>query len=240
VAFFSLILLLGFGSLTRREDPLQRKVFSALGAFLVALVAVILVSSYRRLALYEDAYGFTGLRLYTHVFILWLGLLLAATAALEVAGRIRWFSAAAISAAFGFTLTLAVLNVDSSIVRMNGLRSVVLQETGANDRIEEELDTAYFARLSADAVPELLSLYETGAQPDKDRIGAGLSCRLARMEANRADDWQSYVRPVAEALRLLRASSVAETYPVYENRGTFFVTVGGEEERCPGQDVWMD
>jgi hypothetical protein len=239
VAFFSLMLFLGFGSLTRREEPWQRRAYSALGVFLVAMVGVMLVSSYRRLLLYEDAYGFTGLRMYTHVFIIWLGVLLAAVTALELVGRIRHFSAAAIAAVFGFTMTLAVLNVDAAIVRMNGLRSDV--EAGlAGERRSTTLDTAYFQQLSADAVPELLKLYETNPPPDRDRIGADLSCRLAMLEQNPRDAWQSYLRPVAEALRLLRASDVAVEYPVYEDRGWLVVSVGGEYERCPGQNSWLD
>ena len=240
VAFFSLVLFLGFGSLTRREDPARRRIYSGIGLFLVALVVVILVSSFRRLTLYEDAYGFSGLRLYTHVFIIWLGILLVAVAALELFGRIRWFSAAAISVAFGFTLTLAVLNVDASIVRLNGLRSIGFRtEGGARETVEEDLDTEYFDQLSADAVPELLALYETSALPaDRDRIGAGLSCRLARMERNHDDAWQSYLWPVEEALRLLRASSVAADYPVWEERGWLYVSVNGNDEQCRGQYGW--
>jgi hypothetical protein len=240
VAFFSLILFLGFGSLTRREDPLRRRIFSALGVFLVAMVVVILVSSYRRLILYEEAYGFTGLRMYTHVFIIWLGILLVAVTGLEIAGRIRWFSAAAITAIFGFTLTLAILNVDAGIVRLNGLRSALLREAGMRDGVEQVLDTNYFESLSADAVPELLALYAASPQPEKDRIGAGLSCRLARMEESRQDAWQSYRMPIAEALRLLRASSVAKDYPVHMERGIFYVTTDGKEELCFGQYEWMD
>jgi hypothetical protein len=233
VAFFSLMLLLAFGSLTRREQPAQRRVFSGLSVFLVAMAAVILASSYGRLLLYEDAYGFTSLRLYTHVFILWLGVLLAAAAALELFGRIRFFSAAAIAAAAGFTLTLAILNVDATIVRMNGLRSF---EAGPGEGAA--LDTAYFGELSADAVPELVALYQASAGAERDDIGAGLSCRLARMEESGDPAWQSYRRPVAEALRLLRASGVAEAYPVDSDRG-WFVNVGGEPRSCRGRE-WID
>jgi len=242
VAFFSLVLFLGFGSFTRREESARRRIYSGIGLFLVALVVVILISSFRRLTLYEDAYGFSGLRLYTHVFILWLGILLVAVAALEIFGRIRWFSAAAITVAFGFTLTLAIMNVDASIVRLNGMRSIVFYtEGGMRDTVEEDLDTEYFDQLSADAVPELLALYENSTLPaDRDRIGAGLSCRLARMEKNHADAWQSYLWPVEEALRLLRASSVAADYPVREERGMWYVSVDGEDEACYGEVRWMD
>ena len=42
VAFFSLLLILGLSSVTRRENEFQRKLFSAMGAVIVALVTIIL------------------------------------------------------------------------------------------------------------------------------------------------------------------------------------------------------
>ena len=75
VAFFSLLLLLGLGAITRRDTESQRKTFSSLGVGLVGLVLVMLISAFQRLALYESAYGFSRLRAYTHVFMIWLALL---------------------------------------------------------------------------------------------------------------------------------------------------------------------
>jgi hypothetical protein len=223
VAFLSLLLFLGLGTLVRRENSLRRNIFSVLGIILVLMVSVVLASAYRRLALYEDAYGFTALRLYTHVFMVWLGILLIAVAGMEIAGRIRWFSLAALTTVFGFTITLAVLNVDASIVRMNGSRGLEGQP----------LDAAYLNTLSVDAVPALLDLYSAAGKPEREVIGPNLSCRLYPLEHNRPNAWQSFLAPVEEALRLLRASSVATDYPVLENdRGSLSVTVNGEEVSC--------
>ena len=68
VAFFSLLLLLGLGAITRRETEIQRRAFSSLGIALVGLLIVMLVAAFQRLVLYEAAYGFSQLRTYTHVF----------------------------------------------------------------------------------------------------------------------------------------------------------------------------
>jgi hypothetical protein len=226
VAVISLLLFLGLGSLTRKEDPLRRRIFSALGVFLAVMVTIILVSAYRRLLLYEAAYGFSRIRLYTQVFMIWLGILLLGLAALEIAGRIRWVSLALLAAAFGFTLTLAGLNVDPSIVRWNGARAM---NGGA-------LDAAYLDSLSADAVPALLDLYTAGG-PQKDAIGLGLACRLQEMETRRQTAWQGYTLSPAHALSLLRASLIGKDYPVLEINGELFVTVGGENVLCPGQPI---
>jgi hypothetical protein len=223
VALLALVLFLGLGTLARREDRVRRKIFTALGIVLVAMVSVILGSAYRRLALYENAYGFTALRLYTHVFMVWLGILLVAVAGLEIAGRIRWFSLAGLAAVFAFTITLAVLNVDASIVRLNGSRGL---EGG-------KLDAAYLNSLSVDAVPALLDLYSAAGKPEQDVIGPNLSCRLYHMEHTLPDAWQSYLAPVEEALRLLRASPATTQYPVHEDyRGLPYVTINGEEVSC--------
>jgi hypothetical protein len=221
-AFLSLLLLLGLGTLTRREGARERNVFTVLAVALVALVIVVLVSSFQRLLLYENAYGFTNLRLYTHVFIVWLGLLLVALAALEIAGRIRYFSAAAIVAAFGFSMTLAVINVDGTIAAQNGERA----------RNGYSLDTDFLNTLSVDAVPAILALYDKSTPPEKDAIGAGLSCRLTVMEAEDGTAWQSFRLPYAEALRLLRESGVGDAYPVFIGQGNPYVEVGGHKEYC--------
>src|SRR5215216_2554533 len=62
VAFFSLLMLLGLGAITRRETESQRRIFSGLGVGLVGLVIVMLVAAFQRLTLYEMAYGFSRLR----------------------------------------------------------------------------------------------------------------------------------------------------------------------------------
>ncbi len=84
VAFFSLLMILGLGAVTRRESLAQQRVFSGLSAAIVVLVMVMLVSAYERLLLYETAYGFSRLRTYTHVALVWIGILLAAVVVLEI------------------------------------------------------------------------------------------------------------------------------------------------------------
>ena len=76
VAFFALLMFLTFSAITKRDTESQRRIFSGLGVTLVALLLVMLLSAYQRLGLYEAAYGFSRLRTYTHVFLIWIGLLL--------------------------------------------------------------------------------------------------------------------------------------------------------------------
>ncbi len=186
VAFFTLLLFLGLSAVVRRETAFRQKAFSALGVLLFALVAMILVSAYQRLILYESAYGFTRLRTYIHVFMIWVALLLAVVVLLDLLGRQRAFALAAVLASLGFAATLMLMNVDGFIVRQNVQRA-------AQGR---DLDVGYLASLSPDAVPMLVSLYQSPAldAPIHERLGAVLACMQAESTpaAPQDNSWQSF------------------------------------------------
>ena len=195
VAFFSLLLLLGLGAITRREKESQRRIFSSLGVALVGLVIVMLISAYQRLVLYEAAYGFSRLRTYTHVFMIWLGLLLIAVVVLEITRRERAVGLAMILAALGFIVSLNLLNVDAFIVKQNVQREL----RGVNDKAlsqgRADLDVEYFLDLSDDAIPSLVSAYQSKSLPVpvKEKIGASLACfRYVRNQDERMYPWQSF------------------------------------------------
>lgn len=185
VAFFSLLLFLGLSAVVKRETGIQQKIFSGLGVALTLLVGIMLVSAFQRLILYEIAYGFTRLRAYTHVFMVWLAVLLAAVTVFDVLHRQRLFALAALLTSVGFALTLALLDVDAFIVRQNVQRF----EQG------EVLDVGYLASLSADAVPVMANLYQApGAeQATRERLGAALACYQFRAGSRSPDTaWQSF------------------------------------------------
>lgn len=194
VVVLSLALFLGLGAITRRPGKTPRRVFSALGIILVALVGVILVSAFQRLLLYEQAYGFTRIRTYTHVLMLWTGVLLAATAVLELTRRPRGFAAALLLTVIGFGMTLSLLNVDAFIARQNLARAAQ----------GEALDADYLATLSEDAVPVLaLSFQQTSNPAIRNALGAALTCAQLRIEENPAPGWRAYNASREQARRAL-------------------------------------
>jgi hypothetical protein len=180
----SLLLFLGLSAIVKRQTNVQRRAFSGLGIGMVALVGVMLVSAFQRLQLYEAAYGFSRLRMYTDIFMIWLGVLLAAVVLLEVLRRERLFPLAALLATIGFAATLALVNVDASIVRENVARAP--QGKG--------LDVAYLATLSNDSVPVLAAAYEFKVLPGltRDAVGAILVCRLHNGSQPAPGDWRSF------------------------------------------------
>ena len=190
VAFFSLLMLLTLSAVTRRETESQRRIYSGLGVTLVALLLVMLVSAYQRLGLYEAAYGFSRLRAYTHVFLIWIGLLLVATIVLEILRKERMFAFAMLVASFGFAISLPVLNVDVFIVNQN-----IQREINSATKNSVDLDAQYFIDLSDDAVPTLVKTLQTPATPDsvREKVGAALACIRYERELNESDtSWQSF------------------------------------------------
>jgi hypothetical protein len=197
VAFCSLLLFLGLSAIVKRQSPAQRWGFSGLGLGMLLLVGVMLVSAFQRLLLYEAAYGFTRLRMYTHVFMIWLGLLLAVVVVLELLRRERLFPLAGLLAAIGFALTLALVNVDGSIVRQNIRRASRGQE----------LDVAYLASLSTDSVPALAQAYQSASLPagTHEAAGAVLVCRSYTNPDPTDTDWRSFTLARFQASQALKS-----------------------------------
>ncbi|MGQ9680994.1 MAG: DUF4153 domain-containing protein [Anaerolineae bacterium] len=166
VAALSLGLVLGLRWLTRRETLAKRRLFGGLASLLVGLVLVMLGSAFYRMRLYELAYGFTELRLYAYVSMVWLAALFVWL--LVVLWRLpRCFAIGTLAAGLGFAVTLNIMSPDAFIVRQNLARYAA---TG-------EMDGAYLATLSDDAVPLLVQaapfLDEKDGRPILNRLSVG-------------------------------------------------------------------
>lgn len=235
VAFFSLLLFLGLSAISRREEGNQRHIFSGLGIFLVALVGVMLISAFQRLYLYEVAYGFTRLRAYTHVFIIWLGILLLATIVLELRSRQRAFALTALLVSLGFAASLTLMNVDGFIVRQNVARHVQ----------GNPLDVGYLASLSPDAVPVLAGFYqsETLDASTRDMVGAALACFNRQAESRQSGEetpapWQSFHLSRYRADQSLAALNLGDYQFDDESYSGAVTTPQGEEYSCYSN--WVD
>jgi hypothetical protein len=240
-AFLALCMLVGMSSITKRETDSQRRVYSGLGVVLVALLLVMLVSAYQRLGLYEAAYGFSRLRTYTHVFLIWLGLLLVATLVLEIMRRERNFTFALLVACFGFAASLPILNVDAFIVRQNiahEIKSVSSSsESSRTGQTQGGLDEQYLTMLSDDAVPALVAAFrdESVSNGLHEQVGASLACvRFEREQDKRKLSWQSFHLARVNADRALASvKNDLDQYTVTdEGRPTVITTPSGEEFQC--------
>jgi hypothetical protein len=201
VAFITLVLFLVASAVTQRKANQQRW-FSGLGIGLFLLVAVILASAFKRLLLYEEAYGFTRMRTFPHVFMIWLGLLLLALVVLEVRQRQRHFAVAILLAAAGFVFTLPILNVDAFIVRANLARP----------NAPSDLDFQNLANLSADALPALTQAYTATNGDLKLRVAAALEC-YSFNNPSEGLEWQAWSLARANQAKLLRSVTSGSAFP---------------------------
>ena len=238
VAIFSLLLLFGLSTITRRSNQTQRRIFSGFGIALVVLVVVMLISAYNRLVLYETAYGFSRLRTYTHVFIFWLGGLLVSVAVLEILERQRAFALAAALASLGFVLSLGIMNVDGFIVRQNVNRAAQGAELLVSQTGRADFDASYLSDLSLDAVPALAKAYQTQPLPAsaKEGVGAALKCYAAQLDDEREWPWQSFHLSRWNAERVLSTlKSDLSAYELDDSEWAYSVkTPSGDEYRCAG------
>ncbi len=236
VAFFSLLLLLGLGAITRREDEVQRRVFSSLGVGLVGLVVVMLVSAFQRLVLYEDAYGFSRLRTYTHVFMIWLGLLLVTVVVLEALRRERMVGFSMVLASLGFVISLGLLNVDAFIVKQNIQRELRGTAGQTLTQGRPDLDAQYFLDLSDDAVPALVDALTNKSLPDSvhDKVGAALVCKRYERPDGTDLPWQSiHFSRLNANLAFEKVKEDLDTYKIIDTDWPVKVeTPGGEEFSC--------
>jgi hypothetical protein len=237
VAFFSLLLLLGLGAITRRETDAQRKTFSILGVTLVGLVIVMLISAFQRLVLYEFAYGFSRLRTYTHVFMIWLGLLLVVVVILEALRRERSIGLTMVLASIGFAISLGLMNVDGFIVKQNVQREIRGIEDQSLTQGRTDLDAQYFLDLSDDAVPTLVDGFENKSLPNdvREKLGAGLTCkRYDREQDTRKIPWQAFHFSRYQAdIAFGKVDKELNAYKIIDKDWPVKVeTPGGEEFSC--------
>lgn len=159
--------------------PADRAWKRGLLAALACLTLVIVASALRRMWLYQEAYGFTTLRLVVLTCELWLGacfvLVLVAVLRLRARSLVREMAAVGVAA----------LDPDGFVARSN------VERFAATGRI----DTGYLSGLSADAAPALARL------PEPQRCAALSS--IARRLAAPEDGWRSWNAARATAREVL-------------------------------------
>ncbi|TQS44890.1 DUF4173 domain-containing protein [Cryptosporangium phraense] len=133
-----------------RETGGDRTALRALLGLLCLLAVLVVASALRRMWLYEDAYGFTRLRVLVQAVELWLGVVFALIAAAGVRIEAPWLPRAVLATGALTLLALAAINPDGFIADRNIAR---YQDSG-------RIDVEYLSGLSADAVPALERLPE--------------------------------------------------------------------------------
>lgn len=150
VSVLTLGLALLLDHITVRQTQRENRTFRVLSIIIVGLTTVMLLSASQRMFLYEEEFGFTHLRVYTHVSMLWLGVLFGCYLLSMFRVRQNIFSFGVLLVAIGYMVTLNVMNVDLYIAEHNIARY----------REGRALDLSFLTTLSVDALPAIIPLHQ--------------------------------------------------------------------------------
>jgi len=190
VSALVLPVLLAAGALLRRDTPRAERVYRALSAALIALLAVIMYSALARMRLYQAAYGLSTDRLYATAFMAWLAMVFGWFCVTVLRGRERGFSAGLPVSAWGVIALLNALDPAGLVARSNIARAARGQP----------LDVSYTASLGADAAPALVR-YLAGQPLTPPAAAAGATPNVVPD----AREWDAFTARCHAARRLLDA-----------------------------------
>ena len=173
------------GSLIIGADRLARGrtrgvLIGAIG--LSVLTAVVIASSALRLMLYQDAYGWTELRLYVLATIGWLAIGCVALVLALVLGRVRWMGHVLVVAALAVGIGLNVLGPARYITEQNVARLLDPSLVPPNGQVG--LDVHYVLILGDDAVPALVRALPALGEDDAERLSTELGDRFAALRSD--------------------------------------------------------
>ncbi|MCP2296764.1 protein of unknown function (DUF4173) [Nocardia amikacinitolerans] len=150
VTMLALAVILAVLRFADQDSARDRTWLRALLGSVTALSLVLVASALGRMWTYQQAYGFTVLRVLVEAFELWLGLMYVLVLVAVLRLRRAWLPRAALGTAFATLLVLAILNPE----RLVADRNIDRWTNG------KTLDTDYLSTLSPDVVPALDRLPE--------------------------------------------------------------------------------
>lgn len=169
----------------------QRR-YRAAGAVLLLLVTALLVSASARIWLYVQSFGLSLDRAFAIALMLWVLGALAVFGATVLRGGRAHFMPSVLVATMAWVALLNAANPEAIVVRVNVSRALA----------GSTFDVAYHARLSADALPALLSAAPRLPTGECAALGGALAEAWAKRAADRVgrDDWRGLDLPRARAL----------------------------------------
>ncbi len=183
VAVISMALVWAVKESVQHKAAEQVRRFKWLSGLLIAEVMIIMVSAHLRLSLYEETYGFTILRLLSHMFIIWLALtFISLFVCIIREEKDSRFAFRLFISAIAFFALLNIINPDATIARQNIHR---LEQTG-------KLDVRHLSNLSEDAMPVTAQLLDHPDTTLQNSVASSLHPYLSGVENKQNDHWQSF------------------------------------------------
>ncbi|MBU5351319.1 DUF4173 domain-containing protein [Paenibacillus barcinonensis] len=173
--FLMLIIALEYTRPMRRTGTIVQRVLLLI---LISCSGIMLCSAFVRLNLYEQAYGYTYIRFLVHAFMIFLALLLMIAAL-----RLRYTRLPLLRCYIVLGITAyTVINYAGMDTRIAELNIERYHQTG-------QIDTAYLASLSTDAMPLLVQF----ADQEYPELKENLMDRKAHLDKFAADlEWPSF------------------------------------------------
>ncbi len=204
------------------ESARDRSVLAGMLVALCVLTLCVVASALRRMALYQEAYGYTVLRLWVDGFELWLGIIVLGVLVTVVRPALKGhLPRFALITGAVFTLGYGLLNPDAFVATQNIAR---YEQTG-------KLDGYYLRSLGADAVPTVAAerpaqgaagLHRrrnadrrAGGRPGlRLELGSGPGPRVPRRRCHRGRGAARQLHPAGQLSAALGSSRVRPVRPV--------------------------
>lgn len=167
----------------------DRLVLRRLELALVIALELVLFSAFRRVILYEQAYGFTEARIFAQAYMVVM--------ALSLAGLAREITRGKISIAFGRRVAEFALAVFTVLVFWN-YEAWIVDRNIDRAATTGKFDALYATRLSVDAIPTLLRRRNEIPSAERDTVELRLACKPLPGE-RRWFEWNRAVSAYAKA-----------------------------------------
>jgi hypothetical protein len=184
----------------------RSRLYVALAVALVGLTIVVLASAALRLQLYQDAYGWTELRLYVAVSIAAMALTLASLAVFLATDRTRWLGHAMAVIGLASLIGLNLLAPAAFVAERNVARFIDPSLVPPDGEVS--LDADYLEVLPDDAIPALVAALPNLPDAEAQRV-----LRLLYLRRFDFTKEPAYNGPFAWNLGRERAKAALETLP---------------------------
>ncbi len=193
VAILSLFVLLASEQFAGTEEK-KNKHFLVPALVLITEVIVVIISAFKRLSLYIDAYSLTEQRFYVTVFVIFLLALFILLAIKFIKTKPEnFFTFGTLLTGTAFLIVVNLINPDAYIANSNLKR---YSKTG-------KIDTYYIASLSPDATTQKVELYHKLDGDNKEQLRSWLASQQTKLETEN-NRWQAFNLSRSRALKLLQ------------------------------------
>ena len=168
----------------REQKGLIRLLVEFAWIAMVCQTFVIIASGFKRIMVYEEAYGYTYLRILVALFLLWMGGVFAIFILKIILKKSHcWLISSGLCLAVVFLLLVSTFSIDKFIARKNIDRYLIQGK---------ELDMEYLSCLSTDAFPEIKRLRKEAKDKDVRQSAKKILSQMSETSENNLRHWASW------------------------------------------------